>query len=67
MSQNEPNPPDRTADTASFQRFMEQEQEADRGPVETGGSSGNRFRLLTLAIAAVVLIVVVVLLLQSGG
>jgi hypothetical protein len=63
MSHNDPNPPetDESADTASFQRFMEQE-EAQRGPVETGGTSANRFRLLTLAIGAVVLVAVIVLL-----
>ena len=63
MAHNDPNPPetDESADTASFQRFVEQE-EAQRGPVETGGGGGNRFRLLTLAIGAVVLVAVIVLL-----
>jgi hypothetical protein len=64
MSHNDPNPPeiDESADTASFQRFME--QEAHRGPVETGSAGGSRFRLLTLGIGAVVLIAIIVLLIQ---
>jgi hypothetical protein len=66
MAHNDPNRPeiaeiDESADTASFQRFVEQE-EVQRGPVETGGAGNNRFRLLTLAIGAVVLIAIIVLL-----
>lgn len=56
---------DDSADTASFQRFVE--QEGQRGPEQTGGSgsgSGNGFRLLTLGIGALVLVAIVVLLLR---
>ena len=63
MAYNEPQPSDQideSADTASFQRFME--QDAAQGPAMTGGGRG--FRLLTLGIGAVVLVVLVVALLQ---
>lgn len=64
MAYNDPKSPDHadeSADTASFQRFVE--QEGQRGALQTGGS-GRGFRLLTLAIGAVVLIAVVVLLMR---
>ena len=62
---NSTNYTDDSADTASFQRFVE--QEGQRGPVQTAGGSSGRgrgFRLLTLGIGAVVLVAIVVLLLQ---
>jgi hypothetical protein len=60
---NSTNYTDDSADTASFQRFVE--QEGRPGPVQTGGGgSGRGFRLLTLGIGAVVLVAIVVLLLQ---
>jgi hypothetical protein len=55
---------DDSADTASFQRFVEQEGQR---PVQTGGggsANGNGFRLLTLGIGALVLVAIVVLLLR---
>jgi hypothetical protein len=65
MAHNDPNSTehlDDSADTASFKRFVEQE-ESGGGPVETGGG-GRGFRLLTLAIGAVVLVAIVVLLMR---
>lgn len=50
---------DDSADTASFQRFVEQsEGHGEPAPVDNGRS----FRLLSLGIGAVVLIVIVLLL-----
>ena len=50
---------DESADTASFQRFVEREGTNEPSPVD----SGRTFRLLSLAIGAVVLVVLVLLLL----
>jgi hypothetical protein len=64
MAYNDPNPTEHTgepADTASFKRFVEQEDSG--GPVQTGGS-GRGFRLVTLAVGALVLVAIVVLLLR---
>jgi hypothetical protein len=62
MAYNDPNTSenlDESADTASFQRFVER----DGGqPADTG--SGRGFRLLSLGIGAVVLVLLVILLLQ---
>lgn len=52
--------PDESADTASFQRFVEREGTSEPRPVD----SGSRFRLVSLGIGAVVLVVLVLLLLQ---
>jgi hypothetical protein len=65
MAYNDPNSTDNideSADTASFQRFVEQE-ESRGGPVATGGG-GRGFRLLTLAVGALVLVAIVVLLMR---
>jgi hypothetical protein len=65
MANNDPNATehvDEAADTASFKRFVDQEESAP-GPVETGGG-GRGFRLLTLAVGGLALIAVVVWLMQ---
>lgn len=49
---------DESADTASFQRFVERE-----GGEPTPAAAGRNFRLLTLGIGAVVLVAIVLLLL----
>ncbi|HSK91585.1 MAG TPA: hypothetical protein VK875_09745 [Euzebyales bacterium] len=51
---------DESADTASFQRFMEQEGQRPA----SGAGTGRGFRLASLAVGAVILIAIVVLLLQ---
>jgi hypothetical protein len=65
MAHNDPNATehiDESADTASFKRFVDQQEPGD-GPVQTGGG-GRGFRLLTLAVGGLVLIAVVVWLMQ---
>lgn len=51
---------DNSADTASFQRFVEREGTSGPSPAD----SGRRFRLLSLGIGAVLLVLLVVLLFQ---
>ena len=63
MAYNDPNARDdidESADTASFQRFVEH---GDSGQDSTTGS-GRGFRLLSLGVGLVVLVVIVALLFQ---